>query len=376
MRVEGSLEMLGNVCAVSRGTTITQKDAVEGPIPVVAGGLEPTYFHNRANRPPGIITVSGSGANAGYINYWPVPIFASDCSTVIPRDTEQLDVRYVFFALKSLQDFVSTELRHGAAQPHVYAKDIAQLRIFVPPISEQQRLVALLDEAFDSIAVAKTSAEQNLKNARALFDSHLETVFSRQGEGWNEKRVSEIALHSLGKMLDKAKNKGDARPYLRNINVRWFTFDLSDLLEMRFLPEEATKYTAVRGDVLICEGGYPGRAAIWNEDDPIYFQKALHRVRFHEPDYNKWFVYFLYSQDKSGELRRYFTGAGIQHFTGEVLGRLRLPVAPISETRRLVSEIEELAEETQRLEAIYKRKSAALEDLKKALLFQAFAGEL
>ena len=80
---------------------------------------------------------------------------------------------------------------------------------------------------------------------------------------WPLKKVSEIAHHSLGKMLDKAKNKGAMQPYLRNINVRWFGFDLSDVLEMRFLPEESDRYTAIRGDVLICEGGYPGRAAIW-----------------------------------------------------------------------------------------------------------------
>ena len=115
--------------------------------------------------------------------------------------------------------------------------------------------------------------------------------------GWPRKKVSEIAKHSLGKMLDKAKNKGEPKPYLRNLNVRWFGFDLSDVLEMRFLPEESAKFTAVKGDVLICEGGYPGRAAIWEQDEPIYFQKALHRVRFHEPERSKWFLYYLLSKD-------------------------------------------------------------------------------
>lgn len=111
--------------------------------------------------------------------------------------------------------------------------------------------------------------------------------------GWTTKKVSEIAQHSLGKMLDKSKNKGEPKPYLRNINVRRFAFDLSDVLKMRFLPDEAAKYTAVRGDLMICEGGYPGRAAIWDRDEPIYFQKAIHRVRFHQPEHTKWFLYFL-----------------------------------------------------------------------------------
>jgi type I restriction enzyme S subunit len=190
------------------------------------------------------------------------------------------------------------------------------------------------------------------------------------------KKIGELAKHSLGKMLDKAKNKGEPQRYLRNINVRWFGFDLSDLLEMRFLSEEAARYTAIKGDVLICEGGYPGRAAIWDEDYPIYFQKAIHRVRFHVPEHNKWFVYYLYMLDKSGQLRQHFTGTGIQHFTGEALSRFQLPVAPLPELRRHVARFDKIAAETERLESVYQRKLAALDELKKSLLHKAFTGEL
>jgi type I restriction enzyme S subunit len=163
-------------------------------------------------------------------------------------------------------------------------------------------------------------------------------------KGWQTKKVSEIATHSLGKMLDKAKNKGDPRPYLRNLNVRWFDFDLSDVLEMRFLPEESAKYTAVKGDLLICEGGYPGRAAIWEQDEPIYFQKALHRVRFHEPERSKWFLYYLLAKDLDGTLKSHFNGAGIQHFTGEALAQFEFPLPPLPEQRRLISILDEAFE--------------------------------
>jgi type I restriction enzyme S subunit len=246
----------------------------------------------------------------------------------------------------------------------------------LPPLPEQQRIVGILDEAFEGIATAKANAEKNLQNARAIFESHLQSVFTQRGEGWDVRKISEVAKHSLGKMLDKAKNKGKPQPYLRNINVRWFTFDLFDLLQMPFLPEESDKYTAIKGDVLICEGGYPGRAAIWAEDYPIYFQKALHRVRFHEPMHNKWFLYYLYAQDKSGALKQHFSGTGIQHFTGEVLARFEMPLPPLAELRRAVAKFEELSVETQRLESIYQQKLAALEALKKSLLHQAFAGQL
>ncbi|MEI6607362.1 MAG: restriction endonuclease subunit S [Verrucomicrobiota bacterium] len=188
--------------------------------------------------------------------------------------------------------------------------------------------------------------------------------------------LSEYIVFRPSDILDKAKNKGVPQPYLRNINVRWFTFDLSDLLQMPFLPTEMEKYTAVKGDVLICEGGYPGRAALWEEDYPIYFQKALHRVRFHEPELNKWFVYYLSVQDSGGQLKQHFSGRGIQHFTGEVLARFTIPVPPLPELRRAVARFDALAEETQRLAAIYQQKIAALEALKKSLLHQAFSGRL
>jgi type I restriction enzyme S subunit len=163
-------------------------------------------------------------------------------------------------------------------------------------------------------------------------------------KGWQTKKVSEIAKHSLGKMLDKAKNKGEPQPYLRNLNVRWFDFDLSDVLEMPFLPTEVEKYTAVKGDVLICEGGYPGRAAIWEKDEPIYFQKALHRVRFHEPERNRWFLYYLLSKDLDGTLKNHFNGAGIQHFTGEALAQFEVPLPPLAEQQRIVGLLDEAFE--------------------------------
>lgn len=171
-----------------------------------------------------------------------------------------------FLVHSDLSPFVS-----GLTVPKLNQSNLREIPIPLPGLPEQHRIVAILDEAFDGIATAKGNAEKNFQNARALFESHLQSVFTERGEGWVTRKVSEVAKHSLGKMLDKAKNKGNLQPYLRNLNVRWFEFNLSDLLEMPFLPTEVEKYTAVKGDVLVCEGGYPGRAAIWDEDYPIYF---------------------------------------------------------------------------------------------------------
>ena len=341
-------------------------------------GLYPVYGANgeksRSNKfyfdKPSIIV--GRKGSAGELNitedkFWPL-----DVTYFVKYDERQHTLQFIYYLLSTL-DLPS--LAKGV-KPGINRNEVYSQRVAIPPLPEQLRIVNILDEAFDGIATAKANAEKNLLNARAIFESHLQAVFTQRGEGWVVKKIRDIAKHSLGKMLDKAKNKGELKPYLRNINVRWFKFDLDDLLQMPFLSKEAVKYTAVKGDVLICEGGYPGRAAIWTENYPIYFQKALHRVRFHELEHNKWFLYYLYAQDKSGELKQHFSGTGIQHFTGEVLARFELPLPSLPELRRAVAKFEELSAETQRLESIYLQKLFALDALKKSLLDQAFSGQL
>ena len=280
---------------------------------------------------------------------------------------------FYFFQAHDLSEFAN-----NAGLPSITKTTVENwiLSSALPSLKEQQRVVGVLDEAFAGLLTAQAHAEKNLQNARALFESHLQSVFDQRGKGWVEKKVPELAIHSLGKMLDRAKNRGAPQPYLRNLNVRWFEFDLSNVLQMPFLPNEVAKYTAVKGDVLICEGGYPGRAAIWEGDEAIYFQKALHRVRFHEPEHNKWFVYYLYAQDRCGALKGHFNGAGIQHFTGEGLAKFEIPLPPLPELRRAVTTFDALYTETRRLESLYQQKLAALAALKKSLLHQAFTGAL
>jgi type I restriction enzyme S subunit len=314
-----------------------------------------------------------------YLNKVLAPDFTGHCSTeIFPiKPKPELSRPYLLYWL--LSDEIMERINAtctGARMPRADMHEVLGFEFPLPPLPEQQRIVGILDDAFAGIATAKANAEKNLQNARALFESHLNDVFTRRGEGWIEKPISEIAKNSLGKMLDKAKNRGDGRPYLRNLNVRWFKFDLDNLLEMKFTADEREKYTVVRGDVVICEGGYPGRAAIWDSDEPIYFQKALHRVRFREPEHSKWFLYFLYLQESTGRLRKHFTGTGIQHFTAEALSKLQLPLAPMKVIKKQVTEFDNIASETQRLESIYRRKLAALDELKKSLLHQAFTGEL
>ena len=127
---------LGDICNIEKGATITRNDVLPGDVPVVAGGQEPSCYHNIANREAGAITVSASGAYAGYINFWSCPIFASDCNTVISKDGEKTDQTFVYFGLKAMQKQIYG-LQKGGAQPHVYGKDLQKFMFPHPSYAKQ-----------------------------------------------------------------------------------------------------------------------------------------------------------------------------------------------------------------------------------------------
>jgi len=313
-------------------------------------------------------------APIGHLAINEVPMsFNQGCRGLVP--SEQLDARFLFYYLKANVRLLN-ELGTGATFRELAKSALENINIPLPPLSEQQRIVAILDEAFAGIDAAIENTKRNLANARELFKSYLNNVFTQKGDGWVERNIGEIATHSLGKMLDKKKNKGTLQPYLRNLNVRWFNIQTDDVLEMRFEDHEREKYTVCKGDLLICEGGYPGRAAMWDSDEPIFFQKALHRVRHSNPLYAKWILYYLSYCDATNTLKNHFTGAGIQHFTGKALHNFPLPLAPVKELKSIICKFELLHEETQELENVYKNKLEALTELKQSLLQKAFSGEL
>lgn len=285
--------------------------------------------------------------------------------------------RFLYYFTKS-DDFiyqvrVNTRV---AAQPKLSLERLKTISLGIPPLPEQKCIVAILEEAFAGIDTAIANTEKNLTNARELFESYLNAVFSQRGEGWQIRSVGEFAEHCLGKMLDKQKNKGEKQPYLRNVNVQWFQVYTDDVLEMRIEAHEEDRFAVDAGDLLICEGGYPGRAAIWEDDKPMFFQKALHRVRCKDPRLNHWLLYYLYFSDSNGELSRHFTGAGIQHFTGKALKAFRVPLPPPKLINGLLSEIGAVHNEVVSLESIYRQKLSALTELKQSLLQKAFSGEL
>jgi type I restriction enzyme, S subunit len=153
--------ILENIATVKKGVNITFDQAIEGDIPVVGGGLEPTYFHNKANVRAPVVTVSASGANAGYVNLYYSDVWASDCSYINKETTKH--IYYLFLMLKGLQAYISG-MQVGAAQPHVYPKDLMRLTVLIAPEALCRRFESLVTPIFNLI---KNLKYQNQKLARA-----------------------------------------------------------------------------------------------------------------------------------------------------------------------------------------------------------------
>ena len=254
-----------------------------------------------------------------------------------------------------LQYFISTKKelyrnnKKGSAIPHLN-KDMFFTTAFpLAPLAEQQRIVDCVESIFAKLNEAKEKVQAvvdgfELRKSAILhkaFTGELTTQWRQEHgvglESWNTAFYCDLGTSKLGKMLDKAKNTGIETPYLRNINVRWFSFDLSDIANMLATDEERESLSVKKGDLFICEGGEPGRCAIWKDDDSnLIFQKALHRFRPNEKVLSEFLCYNLYYMSLSDELEKYFTGTTIKHLTGKSLAQIQIKIPTICEQSEII----------------------------------------
>ena len=137
------VKKLGEVAEIKKGQLITDRTRINGSIPVIAGGKAPAYYHNKANRRGKTITVSGSGANAGYVAFHTKPIFASDCSTI--EESKNYSIEFIYFLLQSLQEKIY-KMQTGGAQPHIHPSDLNPIIVAVPKPEEQTAIANILSD--------------------------------------------------------------------------------------------------------------------------------------------------------------------------------------------------------------------------------------
>jgi type I restriction enzyme, S subunit len=194
---------------------------------------------------------------------------------------------------------------------------------------------------------------------------------------WIKVQLGDFADIQLGKMLDKAKNFGQPRTYLRNINVRWFGFDLSDLNEMMATDHDAEFFAIKDGDVLICEGGEPGRAAVWNMGNAgLIYQKALHRVRTAPVLLPSLLTQQLRLDAFSSRLERHFSGSTIKHFPAVALNRYEVLVPPAPEQTRIADKLDTVLARVDACRDRLARVAPLLKRFRQSVLAAATSGRL
>lgn len=328
-------------------------------------GLYPVYGANgekaRSDKfyfdKPSIIV--GRKGSAGEINLTETKFWPLDVTYFVTFDERQNDLQFLFYLLTTLElPRLAKGVKPGINRNEVYSK-----QVMLPPLPEQHRLVALLDEAFAGIATAKAHAEKNLQNARALFDSHLEAVFSQRGEGWVKTTLDKLSTNLDNKRvpITKIDRTSGEYPYYGASGIVDYVADYIFDGELLLVSEDGANLLARSTPIAF---GVSGKCWVNNHAHILKF-KSMATQRFVE----------LYLA--SIKLDEYITGAAQPKLNQKALNSIPIPIPKSPDTQaKIVESIDVLSTETQRLEALYRQKLAALEELKKALLHQAFAGEL
>ena len=226
----------------------------------------------------------------------------------------------------------------------------------------------------------KLIREGKIKKEKPLPEIAEDEVPFDIPESWKWVRLNEIASSLLGKTLNKVSDTGELCPYLCSINVYWEGIKLSTVKEAFFTQAEKEKYLLQKGDLLICEGGDAGRCAVWDNDATMYYQNALHRVRFYGDICVAFFRDIFESYKSNGEIKSRCKGETIQHLVQGELYNMVFPLPPLAEQKRIVAKIEELLPLIDRYEKAwgrleeFNRRFPA--DMQKSLLQMAIQGKL
>lgn len=306
------------------------------------------------------------------------------------KDPKTLDFRFLhkFLFWTHLSGVTETMQSHSTGIRNLNGDVYKCIEVPLPPLTEQRRIVGILDEAFEGLATAKANAEKNLQNARALFESHLQAVFTQRGDGWVEKTVKDVASPIKGSIRtgpfgsqllhSEFVDEGIAVLGIDNAVANEFRWGKS-----RFITKDKfgqlERYRVYPGDVLITIMGTCGRCAVVPDDIPtaintkhiccitLDWKKCL-------PSYLH--LYFLHAQQSQAFLAKHAKGAIMAGLNMGLIQELPVLLPPTQVQSAIVEAANDLREETQRLESLYQRKLAALDELKKSLLHRAFSGEL
>jgi type I restriction enzyme S subunit len=304
-----------------------------------------------------------------------------DLRGVIPNDPKNLLVRYLFLWFKSIAHTIIAE-GTGATVQGVKLPFIKSLQVPLPPPSEQQRIVSILDEAFDGIFAARANTEKNLQSARALLESYLQSVFTARTEGWVAKPLAELCetnrVITYG-VIKLGKEIPNGVPCLRTSNVRWLHIDTEGMKRIgSSLSSEFSRTVLRGGEVLVNVRGTLGGVAVvkpemsgWNVSREVAVV-PIDPAKVH-PKFLAYLIGSTVSQKWLGGVKK---GAAYVGINIEDLRLLPINAPKIHEQLEIVRQLEHLQVKTERLRSIHRQKLVDLDALKQSLLHQAFSGAL
>jgi len=390
MKKGWQIKRLGDVCefdkvqGIHRGLPYVGLEHIEAHTACFIGSSEPQPVKSSTFRFSSKHLLYGR--LRPYLNKVLAPAFEGHCSTEIfpVKPCAQLMREFLlyWFLKPDTVDLIDSTCT-GARMPRANMQAVLSFDIPLPPLAEQQRIVSILDEAFEKIATAKANAEKNLQNARALFESHLNDVFTKRGKGWVEKKLGDVCEFENG---DRGKNYPNRKEYVESgipwINTGHICPDGSlSMEEMNFITRR--KFDSLRsgkiqsGDLVYClRGATLGKTALVDPLTEGAVASSLVILRPSSLVDARFLYFFLTSPHGQGLIKGFENGAAQPNLGAKSVSKYPILLPSLSVQREIADSLIDLRTETQRLEAIYRQKLAALEALKKSLLDQAFAGGL
>lgn len=290
----------------------------------------------------------------------------------------ELHSRFLFYGinkyLKAIEDVTAF-----ATVKHISSKQIENIQIPLPPLPEQLRIVAILDEAFAAISQAKANAEKNLQNAKELFESYLNGVFERKGEGWEEKRLCEVCEKITDGTHQTPTYFKDGFVFLSSKNVTSGRINWTDV---KYIDEkqhlEMHRRLAPRvNDILLAKNGTTGVAAIVDKDITFDIYVSLALIRVLDKVLPQFMLYFINSPQAKKQFNKRLKGIGVPNLHLEEIREVSISFPKsIASQKSIIDKLDVLSAETKKLESIYQQKIDNLEHLKKSILQKAFSGEL
>jgi type I restriction enzyme S subunit len=285
--------------------------------------------------------------------------------------------RFLFFSYVS--GATETMQSHSTGIRNLKFDDYKAIEVPFPPLPEQQRIVSILDEAFTALAVAKTNAEQNLKNAKELFESYLQGVFEKKGKGWKHTRLGDICQINDGTHFSPKNTSDGEYMYITAKNIKPYFIDLTKIsyISEKDHKEIYARCSPVKGDVLyIKDGATAGIATLNTLDDEFSLLSSVALLKCSSQILNTFLVHYMNSTIGKKNFLGYIGGAAITRLTLIKIKNVCFSLPPIKDQQNIVQKLDALSTETKRLEAIYQQKLLDLEELKKSVLQKAFNGEL